>query len=61
MARVTPSNVSVAGCQVTVGQQIDVRGVTHEIVSFDFVSFEGTVHEILVPAPIQGECQPCAV
>ena len=44
-----------AAAQVAVGQQIDVRGVTHEIVSFDFVSFEGAVHEILVPAPIQVE------
>ena len=41
--------------QVAVGQQIEVRGVTHEIVSFDFVSFEGAVHQILVPAPIQIE------
>ena len=43
---------SPAAAQVAVGQQIDVRGVTHEIVSFDFVSFEGAVHQLLVPAPI---------
>ena len=42
-----------AAAQVAVGKQIDIHGVTHEIVSFDFVSFEGTVHEILLPAPIQ--------
>ena len=46
---------SPAAAQVAVGQQIEVHGVTHEIVSFDFVSFEGAVHQILVPAPIQIE------